>query len=249
MGDKFGCEPVEEGPELLRIAKSMNLNVVGVSFHVGTGCNDIETYRDALFACKQLMDYGSKELGYEMNIVDIGGGFHGTRENNFKDIAQIINKALDDFFPDESTKILAEPGQFFTTSAFTLFATVQASRFVENIKCQEYVINDGVYNTFRSVPEILKFLKIEAVGKSGEEVAVQSIILGQCPDESDFITGEAMLPVLKVGDQIAFRNMGSYSLSMQSFYGKYEHPAVKYFIKSDDEKLLGHGVGCEKGMI
>lgn len=246
MGDKFGCDPLTEGPELLRLAKSMNLNVVGTSFHVGTGCNDIESYRMALQLCQYLTQYGRNQLGYDMSLVDIGGGFHGTKDNNFVDIARVINQALEDFFPDHETAVIAEPGQFFTTSAFTLFATVQASRFVATLGCMEYIINDGCYNTFRSCPEILKFLTIEGVGRNKEEDhrngeennLVRSIILGQCPDERDFITGDANLPVLKTGDLISFRNMGSYSLSMQSGYGKFDHPMMKYFIKTDDAERI-----------
>lgn len=243
MGDKFGCDPGVEGPELLRVAKAMNLNVVGASFHVGTGCNDIESYRMAILACKLLMDYGQEELGFEMAVLDIGGGFHGTRDNNFQDIAQVINRALEDFFPDPVLQIMAEPGQFFTTSAFTLFATVQASRFC-NSEYMEYIINDGVYNSFRSCPEILKFLEIEGIRREAssegeEEVEMKSVILGQCPDERDFITGDALLPILKTGDLIRFRNMGSYSLSMQSGYGKVDHPVIKYFIKHVDGERIG----------
>lgn len=238
MGDKFGCDPVEDGPEFLRIAKSMDLNVVGVSFHVGTGCNDIETYREALNAVKVLMEYGSKELGFQMTMVDIGGGFHGTRDNNFKDIAKIINDALDDFFPDPSFQFIAEPGQFFTTSAFTLITSVQS--------CQsqlggymEYIINDGIYNSFRSCPEILKFLEIEQVGQiTSPSSWKKSIIRGQCPDSRDLISGNVMLPELKVGDKLAFRNIGSYSISMQSTYGGFDNPVLKYFIKTCDAEFL-----------
>lgn len=240
MGNKFGCDPAE-GPALMRMAKAMGLQVVGTSFHVGTGCNDIDSYRLALLECQTLMDYGREVLGFAMSIVDIGGGFHGTRENNFRDIARVINGALEDFFPDPTLHVMAEPGQFFTTSAFTLFATVQASRFVAGLGCQEYIINEGVYNTFRSCPEILEFLKIEAAGKRGieNEVLIKSIILGQCPDERDFITGAAMLPVMAVGQVIVFRNMGSYSLAMRSSYGKFiDHPVMKYFIKASDADRL-----------
>lgn len=244
MGDKFGCDPIEEGPEFLRIAKSMNLNVVGVSFHVGTGCNDIETYRDALHAVKLLMEYGKKELGFNMTLVDIGGGFHGTRDNNFKDIAKIINDALDDFFSDPSIQFIAEPGQFFTTSAFTLLASVKGSHFIERLGYMEYIINDGIYNSFRSCPEILKFLKIECVGKEmGEEgLRKRSIIRGQSSDPSDLITDSVMLPQLKVGDRLAFRNIGSYSLSMQSSYGKFDFPVLKYFIRDSDVLVLTNNV-------
>ena len=44
---KFGC-PVSDAPRLLAIAKSLGLNVVGVSFHVGSGCRDAATYTEAL---------------------------------------------------------------------------------------------------------------------------------------------------------------------------------------------------------
>jgi ornithine decarboxylase len=36
---KFGC-PVANAPNLLKIAKSLGINVKGVSFHVGSGCGD-----------------------------------------------------------------------------------------------------------------------------------------------------------------------------------------------------------------
>eukprot|EP01031_Cornospumella_fuschlensis_P036569 gene36569-44361_t len=36
---KFGC-PVDDAPNLLAVAKRLNLNVAGVSFHVGSGCGD-----------------------------------------------------------------------------------------------------------------------------------------------------------------------------------------------------------------
>jgi len=36
LGMKFGVE-VQDAPELLAIAKTMDLDVIGVSFHVGSG--------------------------------------------------------------------------------------------------------------------------------------------------------------------------------------------------------------------
>jgi ornithine decarboxylase len=43
---KFGC-PVHESTELLKVAKELDLNVIGVSFHVGSGCGDPSAYATA----------------------------------------------------------------------------------------------------------------------------------------------------------------------------------------------------------
>lgn len=43
FSNKFGCPP-PQAPELLEIAKELDLNVVGVSFHVGSGCGDPSAY-------------------------------------------------------------------------------------------------------------------------------------------------------------------------------------------------------------
>lgn len=36
MGIKFGCDYKSEAPDLLRTARDLDLNVFGVSFHVGS---------------------------------------------------------------------------------------------------------------------------------------------------------------------------------------------------------------------
>lgn len=43
FSNKFGC-PAADAPKLLNIAKELNLDVIGVSFHVGSGCGDAGAY-------------------------------------------------------------------------------------------------------------------------------------------------------------------------------------------------------------
>lgn len=80
LGAKFGCDPVTEAPKLLKVAKSMALNVTGISFHVGSGCRDYPIYYKAIGICKGLFDQ-AESLGFNMSLLDIGGGFPG---NEFK---------------------------------------------------------------------------------------------------------------------------------------------------------------------
>jgi len=46
FSNKFGC-PVADATQLLDVAKSLNLEVIGVSFHVGSGCGDEGAYSTA----------------------------------------------------------------------------------------------------------------------------------------------------------------------------------------------------------
>lgn len=53
------------------------MQVVGVSFHVGSGCRDASRYELALRDAREIFDMAEKEYGFKMNILDIGGGFPG----------------------------------------------------------------------------------------------------------------------------------------------------------------------------
>lgn len=73
LSSKFGAPPVKWRP-LLAAAKKHGLQVVGVSFHVGSGCRDAFKYELALKDAKNIFDMAEKEFGMQMRILDIGGG-------------------------------------------------------------------------------------------------------------------------------------------------------------------------------
>ena len=76
LSSKYGA-PRGKWRELLQAARDYGLPVVGVSFHVGSGCRDATRYELALKDAKELVDMAKKEFGFDMTIVDIGGGFPG----------------------------------------------------------------------------------------------------------------------------------------------------------------------------
>ena len=68
---KFGAPRFKWKP-LLAAAKKYGLSVVGVSFHVGSGCRDASKYELALKDAKEIFDMAEKEFGMKMTILDIG---------------------------------------------------------------------------------------------------------------------------------------------------------------------------------
>lgn len=54
---KFGA-PLKACRGLLERAKELGLDVIGVSFHVGSGCTDPETYTQAIADARCVFDMG-----------------------------------------------------------------------------------------------------------------------------------------------------------------------------------------------
>ncbi|GAA5884568.1 hypothetical protein JCM16303_000033 [Sporobolomyces ruberrimus] len=168
LGLKFGA-PLSEVRGLLRQAKKLDVNVVGISFHCGSGCKDPSLFGDAIRRARWAFDVG-KEEGFAFDLLDIGGGFE---DDNFEQIAAVLRDAIQTHFPvREGIKIIAEPGRYYVCRAFELATNIIAKRaaregtndeesMMEGINEVEddeetkptvmYYINDGVYSSFNSI--------------------------------------------------------------------------------------------------
>lgn len=150
LSQKFGAA-VEVTMDLLTLAKQLDLNVVGVAFHVGSGASDPEAFRQAVRDARIVFDQAAT-LGFEMHTLDCGGGFVS---ETFDEMAPVLVAALDELFPP-SVRIIAEPGRYYTSTAFTLACNVIARRTVEDKHLggeNSYMLymNDGVYGNFSSI--------------------------------------------------------------------------------------------------
>lgn len=134
LGLKFGA-PLAIVPVLLQRAKELDLDVVGVSFHVGSGCYDPNSFIDAIDRARQAFDMG-KQAGYSFDFLDVGGGY---AHDNFDNIPSVLSHAIDRYFPDEDfapggrlcptgLRIIGEPGRYYVQRAFILAANIIARR-------------------------------------------------------------------------------------------------------------------------
>ena len=95
---KFGCDPIYEAPALLRLARLLDIDVVGISFHVGSGCQDPPVFNRAIAHAKSLFDLAI-DIGFKPYLLDLGGGYPGNKGTSIDKIADVINHALDEYFP------------------------------------------------------------------------------------------------------------------------------------------------------
>ncbi|KAI9714524.1 MAG: Ornithine decarboxylase [Bogoriella megaspora] len=216
---KFGAS-LESVHPLLDLAKKLDLNVVGVAFHVGSGASDPEAFRRAVQDARYVFDQAT-EAGYDLKTLDVGGGFCG---DTFEEMAAVLSNALDENFAP-GVRIIGEPGRYYVSTAFTVACSVIARRTVEDYELgtTSYMLymNDGVYGNFSSiifdhqhpVPRILKagnhFLYGNMLYASDTEQGIQYSIWGPTCDGIDCITESCTLPeTLDVGDWLYFQDMG-----------------------------------------
>lgn len=59
--------------------------MVGICFHVGSGCLDPPVYGKAIQAARKLFDF-AQSIGYHFNLLDIGGGFPGETNTDITEV-------------------------------------------------------------------------------------------------------------------------------------------------------------------
>lgn len=95
LSSKFGA-PRQKWRPLLAAAKKHGLEVVGVSFHVGSGCRDATRYELALKDAREIFDIAEKEFGMKLKILDIGGGFPGETHSMWNPAVELDEEADND---------------------------------------------------------------------------------------------------------------------------------------------------------
>jgi ornithine decarboxylase len=239
FGTKFGAE-TDELETIFNTAEACSLNVIGVSFHVGSNCYGLESYVDAIRDASKVFKLAKKH-GFDFSILDIGGGFPGyetelsTSSFTFEDIASTINKAIDEYFNVQlypNLKIIAEPGRYMVASSHILVSSVIGKK--ENKAEFKYYISDGVYSSYNCIhydhitPKILVEKDVGVTTK-----LFKSTVFGPTCDSMDTIDTNCMLPELNIGDWVYSKNMGAYTISAASNNFNGFLPAVKYYCMQD----------------
>jgi len=244
FSSKFGAD-VKDCRRLIKTAKELGLNLHGVSFHVGSGCYDAKLFVKALESAREVFDM-AKEAGYEMKLLDLGGGWPGDNSSklSFEEIADTIRDVIDELFPQQ-VEVIAEPGRYFAAASHILVSNVIARR--ECNKGSEhpkpagkkssteqdpvdflYYINDGIYGSFNCI--IFDHTNIGIKCLTQEHLNKRAI-LGDRKQSADYVykstvfgpTCDSMdklitvdMPKLNIGDWVFFPNFGAYTAAASS---------------------------------
>eukprot|EP00756_Hemistasia_phaeocysticola_P033975 Hpha_TRINITY_DN16497_c1_g1::TRINITY_DN16497_c1_g1_i1::g.161107::m.161107/K01581/E4.1.1.17, ODC1, speC, speF; ornithine decarboxylase len=251
LSSKYGAA-LDRCSDLISKAIAEGVEVVGVSFHVGSGCGDVDAFVKAAKDARQVFDMAA-EQGLRLSILDIGGGFPGDAETtpSFKDIAQHLSPFLDQLFP-EDVEIIAEPGRYFACSSHSLAANVFSKREIdiprgeqegstdgsaseeEDEREVQYYVNEGLYQSFNCVfydhalvnPQPLRMRPCPK-GKGVSDTRLTTIFGPTC-DGLDCIAKRIDFPELDVEDWIYFRDFGAYTVAGASGFNGFDLPNFHY---------------------
>jgi ornithine decarboxylase len=218
MSSKFGAEPAD-AQKLIMQAFDMGLKVEGISFHVGSQCTNFDNFTAALAITSEIFNDARKK-GFNLNLVDIGGGFpvpYDPQVPEFKVLAGLLNSELKRLFPDD-IEILAEPGRFIVATAASLISEI-IGKARRDGKVY-YHINDGVYHTFSGVVYDHWIPNFSAFKEGVHEICA---VVGRTCDSFDKITLSADLPAnLGVGDFLYTENIGAYSTASSTKFNGFD---------------------------
>jgi len=229
FNSKFGCK-FENIDKIFDIIIHLKLNLAGFSFHVGSGCKDSYSYYSALEICKEAY---KKALNKNIiiTIIDIGGGFPGTNNNEitFDNIVDNINNGIKDFFNNINIYFIAEPGRYLVEKSHTLVLSIISKKKEDDVI--KYYINDGIYGSFNCIhydhqnPILIPFKN--DINDINDNI-YNSTFFGPTCDSIDVIYKNIPFKELEIGDILYVKNFGAYTISPSTIFNGYNVTEKQY---------------------
>ena len=226
LSSKFGAHP-GEAVDLILDAFKIGLVVEGISFHVGSQCNNFENYMQAIQLASSILKE-AESRGHKINILDIGGGFpvkYNNKVKSFKTLARKLNAEIDRLFP-KTMEILAEPGRFMVANAATLVTKIIGKAVRDGKTC--YYLDDGVYHTFSGI--VFDHCQYPLKPFKDGEKKVCSVFGPTC-DAFDTISIAEELPNLEIGDYLYAENIGAYSIASSTYFNGFPPAKIVHINK------------------
>jgi ornithine decarboxylase len=242
FGYKFGARK-DDAFALIAACAELKANLVGISFHVGSGCYSPVAFIDTLHRAREMF-YEAEKYGIKLSLLDIGGGFPGDDEGpiTFSEIASAIAPVIDSLFPSH-IQVIAEPGRFFCTSTTTVALQIYAKRDyvlrrvdpetneITEIKETQYYCPDGVYGNFNNIIyDHAKPICRPLIEPPLDALLFNSTFFGPTCDSIDVIAKNISFPDMNLGDWVYFANMGAYTIAAGSCFNGFERPPIYYGI-------------------
>jgi len=221
LSRKFGVDP-DTALEILTFARERGLVPAGVTFHVGSQCNNLRNWFIAIKRSFQLWE-GAKSRGIKLTTLNMGGGIPVPyiRPSLLpEDIAYYVRGLLAKYFPAHPSEVQIEPGRGVVGDQGILVAEVigKAKRGGENW----LYVNTGVFNGLAEALGGIRYpLYVEGEGELKEWV-----IGGVSCDSMDVIAKSIFLPEPEVGQRIYFLSAGAYTTVYASSFNGFDPPGV-----------------------
>ena len=219
--DKFGIDTdkLNEIFQVLEVSK--NVNLIGVSCHVGSQIFNIDVFSEIF----QKMKANAQifiDKGYLIKHVDLGGGL-GVNYHQDQEVLnlQLIKNEIDKYFNDVSYKLSFEPGRYLVANAGILVSSIIT---IKNNGGINFLITDAGMHTLIRPALYQAHHEIETVNKNNDQF-INYTIAGPICESSDILAKNISLSRQKIGNLIMIKDTGAYGKVMASNYNTRGLPA------------------------
>ncbi len=221
LSKKFGVD-VDTALEILEYAREKGLIPYGITFHVGSQCNNYRNWFIAIRKSAELWEK-ARSKGFKLQMLNMGGGIpvkYTYEALRIEDIAYYIKGLLQKFFPNPPYELQIEPGRGLVGDQGIMVAKVigKAKRNGENW----LYIDTGVFNGLAEALGGIRYpFYIEREGELKEWT-----IGGVSCDSMDVIAKMVALPEPEVGDYLYILSAGAYTTVYASNFNGFPKPKV-----------------------
>ena len=209
---KFGVALPEAHELYLKLRERPEIEIVGVTCHIGSQITQLEPYQEALHSLRKfVLELRSEGIG--LKYLDFGGGlgisYNGEIPPSIPSYAEYVTGATQDL----GLTLILEPGRSIVGNAGTLLTRVI---FIKKQGTKRFVIVDAGMNDLIRPALYGSHHQVWSVNeKTTTEVAD---IVGPICESTDFIAKGRELPAFERGDLAAVMSVGAYGFSLSSNY-------------------------------
>jgi len=216
---KFGLEPESYFAEVERALQMKNISLEGVMYHGGIP-RRAGYYREETEELVDFIGQIKKKYGWAPRYLNIGGGFVPERVGqeappSIEDYAKAIGEAIVGKCAEHDLPVpvlLAEPGRYCLDSAGIWLVRVGSLKDDQHLANKKWVYVDGNTNEmsdpFDPYNRVHHVVIANDPGRAGSEVVE---IAGQTCNAADVLVKNRELPPMRVGDVLAFLDVGAYN--------------------------------------
>lgn len=211
--NKFGIN-VERSLEAYRQARNLpNVEIRGVSCHIGSQLTKISPFVDALKRLKRLVLLLRKE-GIRVRYLDLGGGLGITYREEVPPHPSEYARAIIKTAKDLDVTFIFEPGRVIVGNAGILLTKVLYTKSNDD---KRFIVVDAGMNDLIRPSLYSSYHGIQPVVKHPRETAVADVV-GPICETGDYLARGRELPLFERGELMAVMSAGAYGFTMSSNY-------------------------------
>jgi diaminopimelate decarboxylase len=230
--NKFGVSFSEAERLYAKAAANKNLDLIGVSCHIGSQITDLAPMAEAFAKMRGLVER-LRGQGLPVERLDLGGGlgapyFDQPDPPTPADFAAVVEDVLEGL----DIELVFEPGRVIAANAGILLSRVihvherpEGRRFLVVDAAMNDLVRPAMYDAFHHIRPVRQ-------PRPGANLSAYDVVGPVC-ETGDTFCRDRELPPLGAGDLIAFMTAGAYGAAMSSEYNT--RPLVPEVLVSGDK--------------